>query len=94
VVDTSVLTKSNMGRREYKFYTANIKLLTFFKLEGVTYVARPTAITTSCTLLSTITYAKSSWTSKVNSFLYASPISTILYGILLHTSSHEYARYT
>ena len=44
-------------------------------------VARPTVVTTSWSS----TYAKSSWTPKVNPFLCASPLPTLLNGMLLHT---------
>src|SRR4051812_39977814 len=40
------------------------------------------------------TYAKSSWTPKVNPFLYASPLPTLLNGILLHTPSYGHDRFT
>src|SRR4051812_32128153 len=40
------------------------------------------------------TYAKSSWTPKVNPFLYASPLPTLLNGMLLHTPSHMHDRFT
>src|SRR3954466_10320496 len=53
-------------------------------------VARPTVVTTS----RSPTYAKSSWTPKVNPFLYASPIPTLLNGMLLHTPSHMHDRFT
>ena len=43
---------------------------------------------------STLTYAMSSWTSKVNPILYASPLPTLLNGILLHTPSYDHARLT
>src|SRR3954466_11496030 len=53
-------------------------------------VARPTVVTTS----RSPTYAKSSWTPKVNLFLYASPLPTLLNGMLLHTPSHMHDRFT
>src|SRR4051812_45466651 len=53
-------------------------------------VARPTVITTSWSP----TYAKSSWTPKVNPVLYASPLPTLLNGMLLHTPSHMHDRFT
>src|SRR3954463_1408109 len=53
-------------------------------------VARPTVVTTS----RSPTYAKSSWTPKVNPFLYASPLPTLLNGMLLHTPSHMHDRFT
>ena len=43
---------------------------------------------------STPTYAMSSWTSKVNPILYASPLPTLLNGILLHTPPYDYVRTT
>src|SRR3954467_15378725 len=52
--------------------------------------ARPTVVTTS----RSTTYAKSSWTPKVNPFLYASPLPTLLNGMLLHTPSHMLDRFT
>src|SRR3954470_21645254 len=53
-------------------------------------VARPTVVTTS----RSPTYAKSSWTPKVNPFLYASPLPTLLNGILLHSPSYDHDRFT
>src|SRR3954467_15272313 len=53
-------------------------------------VARPTVVTTSWSP----TYAKSSWTPEVNLFLYASPLPTLLNGMLLHTPSHMHDRFT
>src|SRR3954470_22683644 len=53
-------------------------------------VARPMIVTTSWSP----TYAKSSWTPKVNPFLYASPLPTLLNGMLLHTPSHMHDRFT
>src|SRR3954463_2079705 len=55
-----------------------------------TDAARPTVVTTS----RSPTYAKSSWTPKVNPFLYASPLPTLLNGMLLHTPSHMHDRFT
>src|SRR3954463_11402430 len=55
-----------------------------------TDAARPTVVTTSWSP----TYAKSSWTPKVNPFLYASPLPTLLNGMLLHTPSHMHDRFT
>src|SRR3954470_10158280 len=55
-----------------------------------TDAARPTVVTTSWSP----TYAKSSWTPKVNLFLYASPLPTLLNGMLLHTPSHMHDRFT
>src|SRR3954466_8070753 len=52
--------------------------------------AGPTVITTS----RYPTYAKSSWTPKVNPFLYASLLPTLLNGMLLHTPSHIHDRFT
>src|SRR3954462_13719651 len=52
--------------------------------------ARPTVVTTS----RSPTYAKSSRTPKVNPFLYASPLPTLLNGMLLHTPSHLHDRFT
>src|SRR4051812_11021429 len=52
--------------------------------------ARPTVVTTSRSL----TYAKSSWTPKVNPFLYASPLPTLVNGMLLHTPSDMHDRFT
>src|SRR3954469_9291631 len=59
-------------------------------LKGGDDVARPTVVTTSWSP----TYAKSSWTPKVNPFLYASPLPTLLNGMLLHTPSHMHDRFT
>ena len=53
-------------------------------------VARPTVVTTSWSP----TYAKSSWTPKVNPFLYESSLPTLLNGMLLHTPSHMHDRFT
>ena len=58
--------------------------------EGGDDVARPTVVTTSWSP----TYAKSSWTPKVNPFLYASPLPSLLNGMLLHTLSHMHDRFT
>src|SRR3954462_8439962 len=52
--------------------------------------ARPTVVTTS----RSPTYTKSSWTPKVNPFLYASPLPALLNGMLLHTTSHMHDRFT
>src|SRR3954470_14055859 len=59
-------------------------------LKGGDDAARPTVVTTS----RSPTYAKSSWTPKVNPFLYASPLPTLLNGMLLHTPSHMHDRFT
>ena len=48
--------------------------------------AQPTAVALSYT-------SKSSWTSKVNSILYASPIYAPLNGMLPHAPSHVHARF-
>jgi hypothetical protein len=53
-------------------------------------VARPTVVATSWSP----TYTKSSWTPKVNPFLYASPLPSLLNGMLLHTPSHMHDRFT
>ena len=55
---------------------------------------RPTVVTTSCIHSSAPTYAKSSWTSKVNSILDTSPIPLHENGILLHTPSYDISRFT
>ena len=55
---------------------------------------RPTVLSTSRTLSSTTTYAKSPWTSKVTSIPYASPLPPYLDGILLHTPSLNHDRFT
>src|SRR4051812_42822762 len=57
---------------------------------GVYDVSRPTVVTTSWSP----TYAKLSWTPKVNPFFYASPLPTLLNGMLLHTPSHMHDRFT
>jgi len=54
--------------------------------------ARHSVFTMSHTISGATTYIKSSWTSKVNSILYASPIPSHMSGIQLHTPSHGYAR--
>ena len=54
--------------------------------------ARHSVLTMSHTISRAPTYIKSSWTSKVNSILYTSPIPPHMNGILLHTPSHGYAR--
>src|SRR3954463_12071722 len=55
-----------------------------------TDAARPTVVTTSwCP-----PYAQSSWTPKVNPFLYARLLPTLLNGMLLHTPSHMHDRFT
>src|SRR3954464_10423359 len=59
-------------------------------LKGGDDAARPTVVTTS----RSPTYAKSSRTPKVNPFLYASPLPTLLNGMLLHTPSHMHDRFT
>src|SRR3954465_13671435 len=63
---------------------------TLFEGGGGDDAARPTVVTTS----RSPTYAKSSWTPKVNPFLYASPLPTLLNGILLHTPSYGHDRFT
>jgi hypothetical protein len=55
---------------------------------------RPTVVATSCIHSSAPTYAKSSWTSKVNSILDTSPFHSHENGILLHTPSYDIARFT
>ena len=66
---------------------------TLFQVGGDDAV-RPTVIPTSSTLSSSPTYAKSSRTVKVNPILYASPLPTRLNGILLHTPSCVYDRFS
>jgi hypothetical protein len=64
---------------------------TLFRVGGDD-TAQPKVVATSCNISSSPTYAKSSWTSKVNPILDSSPIPPLLNGILLHTPSHGYAR--
>ena len=76
----------------YRHNGINVSTLYSFFMDVVMIldVARPTVVTTS----SSPTYAKSSWTPKVNPFLYASPLPTLLNGMLLHTPSHMHDRFT
>jgi hypothetical protein len=55
---------------------------------------RPTVVTASCTNSSAPTYAKSSWTSKVNPILITGPFPSHENGILLHTPSYDISRFT
>ena len=66
---------------------------TLFQVGGDDAV-RPTVIPTSSTLSSTTPYAKSSRNLKVNSILYTSPLPTHWNGILLHTPSCVYDRFS
>ena len=65
-------------------------------IEGMRHydAAQDTVIIMSSTLSSSPTNAKSSRTVKVNPILYASPLPTRLNGILLHTPSCVYDRFS